>query len=256
MGFVRDRSICLRKIEYSETSQILLLLTRRHGLVRVIAKGAHRRTKAGASKFDGGADLLDVGDAVFTDGTAKDLATLTEWGLREGHLDLRKSLRGMYLSQYAAELVALLFEAHDPHALLFDRLQQTLPDLGTDRREEVFLAFQLDLLREAGYLPELGQCVSCGRDIDPREPVYFSPASGGVICKTCEGATPDRSPVDPRLLAMIQNLLRLPRVNGTAQRLPRLTRHQTDPINRMLALHIEHTLSRPLRLRPYVLGKL
>jgi DNA repair protein RecO (recombination protein O) len=280
MALIQDRSICLRKVEYSETSQILLLLTREHGLVRVIAKGAHRRTKAGASKFDGGADLLDIGNAVFTDRTDKDLATLCEWGLREGHLDLRRSLRGMYLAQYAAELIALLFEEHDPHPNLFDRLQLTMPELATDRREEAFLAFELDLLRESGYLPELSLCVSCGRHIREKgtvpfpagnEPahagvggggkgdsprVWFSPASGGVICRNCEGATRDRVPVDTRLVGMMQNLLRLPRVNGQAQRLPRLTRHQTDPINRLLAQHVEHTLQRPLRLRGYVLGRM
>ncbi len=255
MALVRDRGICLRKTEYSETSQILVLMTREHGLLRVIAKGAHRRTKAGASKFDGGADLLDVGDAVFTDNTAKDLATLCEWGLREGHLELRKSLRGLYLAQYAAELASLLFEEHDPHPPLFDRLAATIPELGTDRREETFLAFELDLLRESGYLPELNQCVECGRAIAAREPVFFSPASGGIVCKTCEIQTPDRFAVDSRLLAIVQNLLRLPRVNGAAQRLPRLTRHQTDPINRMLSLHIEHTLGKKLRLRDYVLSR-
>jgi len=253
MGLLQDRGICLRKTEYSETSQILVLMTRNHGLLRVIAKGAHRRTKAGASKFDGGADLLDVGDAVFTDNTSKDLATLCEWGLREGHLSLRKSLRGLYLSQYAAELVSLLFEEHDPHPALFDRLQATVPELATDRREETFLAFELDLLRESGYLPELNQCVECGRQLG-REAVYFSPRSGGIICSTCEAAVPDRFQIDGRLLAIVQNLLRLPRVNGAAQRLPRLTRHQTDPINRMLAMHLEYTLGRGLRLRDYILS--
>ena len=61
MSLVRDRCICLRKTEYSETSQILTLFGRDLGIVGVIAKGAHRRTKAGASKFDGGIVLLDVG---------------------------------------------------------------------------------------------------------------------------------------------------------------------------------------------------
>jgi DNA repair protein RecO (recombination protein O) len=251
MALVRDRGICLRKTEYSETSQILSLFTRGHGLLRVIAKGAHRRTKAGASKFDGGADLLDVGDAVFTDNTAKDLATLCEWGLRDGHLPLRRSLRAIYLAQYAAELVGLLFEEHDPHPRLFDRLQMTVSELETDRREETFLAFELDLLREAGYLPELGQCVECGRATG-REPVFFSPSSGGILCRDCEAGARDRFPIDLRLLAIVQNLLRLPRVNGAAQRLPRLTRHQTDPINRMLSLHVEQTLGRPLRVGRYV----
>lgn len=251
MGLVSDRGICLRKTEYSETSQILVLFTRRYGLLRVIAKGAHRRTKAGASKFDGGLDLLDVGDAVFTDNAAKDLATLCEWGLREGHLQLRKTLRGLYLSQYAAELVGLMFEEHDPHPALFDRLAMTVPELASDRREETFLAFELDLLREAGYLPELNQCVECGKTLG-REAVFFSPQSGGIVCSTCESAAAGRFAIDGRLLSIVQTLLRLPRVNGTAQRMPRLTRHQTDPINKMLAKHIEHTLGRGLKLRPYV----
>ena len=49
MALARDRCVCLRKVEYSETSQILLLFGRTHGRVQLIAKGAHRRTKAGAS---------------------------------------------------------------------------------------------------------------------------------------------------------------------------------------------------------------
>src|SRR5690349_24614117 len=118
MPLEHDRCICLRKVEYSETSQILTLFARRHGRVRLIAKGAHRRTKAGASKFDGGLDLLDLGDAVFSLRLEKDLATLTEWSLRDGHLELRGDLRSLYLAQYAAEMSGLLIEEHDPHPQL------------------------------------------------------------------------------------------------------------------------------------------
>src|SRR3954468_16631423 len=155
MALTRDRCLCLRKVEYSETSQILTLLGREHGLMRLIAKGAHRRTKAGASKFDGGLDLLDLGDAVFSLRLEKDLATLTEWSLRDGHLELRANLRALYLGQYAAELVGLLIEEHDPHPQIFDRFEQVLIGLSGAGREELFLAFQLDLFRESGYLPDL-----------------------------------------------------------------------------------------------------
>src|SRR6478672_6674926 len=129
MALVHDRCICLRKVEYSETSQILTLFSRDHGLQRVVAKGAHRRTKAGASKFDGGLDMLDVGQAVFTQRLERDLS--------------------------------LLFEEHDPHPDMFDRLELTLGELISPRAEEAFLAFQLDLLRESGYLPEMSLCVNC-----------------------------------------------------------------------------------------------
>jgi hypothetical protein len=60
--------------------------------------------------------------------------------------------------------------------------------------------------------------------------------------------------LDPRLLRLLQTIVRLPRANGSPQRLPQLTRHQTDPINRIFANQIQHTLGRGLRLPKYVLG--
>jgi DNA repair protein RecO (recombination protein O) len=252
MALVHDRCVCVRKVEYSETSQILHLFSRQHGLQKVIAKGAHRRTKAGSSKFDGGVDLLDVGEAVFTQRLEKDLGLLTEWSLREGHLALRRELRAMYLGLYAAEIVALLFEEHDPHPDVYDRLEATLAELTTPRAEEAFLAFELDLLREAGYLPELSACTNCGSLLSAREPVFFSATRGGVACRNCEGVLPDRISIDPRLIGLMQGMLRLPQSNGLVQRLPRLTRHQTDPLNRLLAEHLQHTLGRKLRVTEYI----
>ena len=254
MALVSDRCVCLRKVAYSETSQILLVFARNHGLVRVIAKGAHRTTKAGASKFGGGIDLLDLADGVFTHDPERELSTLTEWSLKEGHLELRSNLRGMYLAQYAAELVGLLIEEHDPHPDLFDRLEHTVKELATGRAEETFLAFELDLLRETGYLAELVRCVACGREAAASDATFFSPARGGVVCRNCEAVVHDRIHIDLRLVRLVQGIMKLPRTNGTAQRLPRLTRHQTDPLNRLFADHVEHTLGRRLRLPRYVLG--
>lgn len=246
MPLVHDRAICIRKVEYSETSQILTLFSRGHGRVQVIAKGARRRTKAGASKFDGGVDLLDLGEAVFSHSPERKLSPLCEWHQANGHLDLRGNLRALYLAQYAAELVAMLFEENDPHPALFDRLERVIDDLATPQIEEAFLAFQLELLREAGYLPELSACVECGAMLEEGSRAFFSPMRGGAICRNCEGLVPDRIEIDVRLLRLTTSLF------GPA-RLPRLTRHQTDPINRFLAQHVEHTLGRRLRMSRWVL---
>ena len=183
MALVADSCICLRRIEYSETSQILWLFCRRQGLVKAIAKGAHRKTKEGASKFDGGVDLLDAGDAVMTDHLNRDLVTLTEWKLRDGRLGLRKNLRALLLAQYAAEVLTKMLELTDPHEEVFDRLDCLLSELATRRREETFLAFHLDFLREGGYLPELSTCVSCGVALAERDSTYFSPSRGGILCR-------------------------------------------------------------------------
>lgn len=254
MSLAQDRCICLRKVEYSESSQVLLLFGEREGLVRVIAKGAHRVTRQGASKFGGGIDLLDLGQAVFTIDPARELGILTEWKLENGHLALRRNLRALYLAQYAAELVSVLIEEHDPHPELFLGLVQALADLQTDKTEEAFLAFELNLLRQTGYLAELSLCRQCNRPLSERDAAYFSPQRGGVICRNCEGTTPDRIQVDPRLLRMVQGLVRVTRGNGGGHRLPRLTRYQTDPVNRLLAEHVEHTLGRRMRLPRFVLS--
>ena len=47
-------------------------------------------------------------------------------------------------------------------------------------------------------------------------------------------------------------ILKLPRLDGIPQRLPRLTRTQTDPVNRLLAEYMQYTLGRDLRVASYV----
>ncbi len=253
MPMRKDRCICLRKFEYSETSQILALFGRELGMFRVIAKGAHRRTKAGASRFDGGIDLLDLGDAVMTDPATKELATLTEWKQVDGHLELRTNQRTLYLALYAAELTGLMMRESDPHPELFDLLMWVLAELSSERAEESFVSFQLELLRQTGFMPELGVCVNCGQAIESGK-VYFSPQDGGIVCRICPPPAGPRIATDARLIRILQTILKLPRAaKGIPQRLPKLTRVQTDPVNRLLAEYIRYTLGHDLRVAGFVM---
>src|ERR1051325_8908634 len=62
-NYVTDDAVCLRVTDFSETSQIVGLFTRRHGLVPMIAKGAKRQTKK--NSMSGPLDLLTSGEVVF-----------------------------------------------------------------------------------------------------------------------------------------------------------------------------------------------
>jgi len=250
MDLASDRCVCLRKVEFSETSQILDLFSEKHGIVSVLAKGAHRVTKAGSGRFDGGIDLLDLGMGVFTDDPARQLGQLTEWKLESGHPPLRRTLRGLRLAVYAAELISALIETHDPHPELFRQFVHLLDELATPRLEQAMLAWQLDLLTASGHLPAFDACVGCGKQAGDSK-TYFSPARGGIVCQNCEQAIPDRQWIDPRLVRLVQQIIRLSRDNGS-RRLPQLTRVQTDPINRILAEHVVYVIGRPLRAWPYV----
>jgi hypothetical protein len=59
--------------------------------------------------------------------------------------------------------------------------------------------------------------------------------------------------VDGRVIRIIQTILRLPRLAGIPQKLPRLSRKQADPINRLLADYIRHMLGHDLRVAASVL---
>ena len=134
-------------------------------------------------------------------------------------------------------------------------MEATLLELPGERREQAFLAFEMDLLRETGYLAELFSCALCRHpvaDLEEAELAYFSPGRGGVVCRNCEGAVPDRAGLDPRLLRLARGVLRLPRNGDAAQLMPQLSRRHTDPLNKLFADHVEHTLGRRLQLAKYV----
>jgi hypothetical protein len=52
---------------------------------------------------------------------------------------------------------------------------------------------------------------------------------------------------------LAQQVLTAPRIHGVATRLPRLTRLQADPLNRLFARQIEQILGKRMRMPEYVL---
>lgn len=182
---LKDHAIVLRLTEYSETSQIVTLLAAERGLLRLIAKGARRSTR---QRFATGLDLLERGELGYVParGDAQ-LGTLTDWHQRETYGGLRRELVRLQAALYAIELVAGLLEEDDPHPELYPALERLLTGLsGADAPAELVPTFQAALLRAIGYAPNLQECVSCNRAVQPGPVVYFSAASGGALCRDCE----------------------------------------------------------------------
>ncbi|MBK9129343.1 MAG: DNA repair protein RecO [Phycisphaerales bacterium] len=185
MSLERDDAVVLRLSEFSEASQIVTLLGRGHGLLRLIAKGVRRGTR---TRFAAGLDLLELGEASFAlpRGDAQ-LGTLADWVQRDSFAGLRRELLRLQAGLYAVELVTALTEEHDPHPELFDALVDTLRRLaGTGPAAPLVPRFQAALLHAVGYHPLLDECASCHRPPRIRGPLYFSAGAGGVLCRDCE----------------------------------------------------------------------
>lgn len=182
---ITDEAICVRHWDWSETSQTVALFTREHGLLRGLAKGAKREKSA----FSGGFELLTRGEVGAIVKPSGGLATLTSWDLREAFLGFRRSLRAHYAGLYVADLVGSLLTEEDPHPALYDRTVEALRALaeagGSGGRlaeqARVLAGYQLAILDETGYRPELTADVRTGAAITAAEVYGFDAELGGLV---------------------------------------------------------------------------
>ena len=130
MPTIKDDAIVLRLVDWSETSQIAVLLTREHGKISATAKGAKRQTPSIMAKFSGGLELLAGGEAMLLTKPGRDLANLIEWDLRQGHWHIRRSLRAFELAMFAVDLTHHMLHDHDPHPQTYAALAEALGVLG------------------------------------------------------------------------------------------------------------------------------
>lgn len=198
----KDQAICIRHIDWSETSQIVALLTEHHGLLRGLAKGSKRTSPSAVARYCGGIELLTQGQAVGMTKPTAELATITEWDLQQPYHHLRQSLRAQRLAMYGADLAAAMLADHDPHPRAFAALARLLDGLSDPARHgEALLGYQWRLLEDAGYRPQLDRDVRTGKPIeaviaqDQANPAVsrytFDPRGGGltVVAKAIENGS-------------------------------------------------------------------
>lgn len=199
MPALHDQAIVLRLVEYSETSQVVSLLTAARGRVQAIAKGVRRST---AKRFATGLDLLEYGEVSYAAARGdRQLATLTEWRQRGLFPGLRRELGRVYGGLYAAELILVLTQEEDPHEGLFGETLGLLAALeGAEAPLRAVARFQQAFLRIIGFAPQLAACTRCGRPRPAGRAGFFSAATGGLLCRDCAGQVGNRRQLPAALL--------------------------------------------------------
>ena len=245
----KDEAVCLRAVDYSETSQIVTLFARAAGKIGAIAKGSKRPRSA----FDGPIEILSYGRIVVTDVDKDKLATLTEFQQQPGFVALRVNLFAMNCCLFAAELVNSLTHEHDAHPQLYDGLLQFLHDVnsqqaGSEKRETLALLilFQLTLLREVGLQPVLHRCANCKAAFSETwRGTYFSSLANGLICGDCEGSFTEKVRLTNKTANCLANLKTLDTVDEAT----------LFGIEKLLVRHFTEILHRPPRMAKQVLRR-
>jgi len=255
----KDQAVCIRLIDWSETSQVVALFTRGHGKVRGLAKGSKRTSPGAVARFSGGIELLTRGEVVATIKASSDLAAITEWDLQEPYSHLRTDLAAHRLGMYAAEFVGALTAEHDAHPKVFEALVGFLEGVGEAdaKPQALLLRFQWAVLADCGFKPELMRDVKTGEEVGSADAgtqaLLFDPIAGGVMLGGAEGAYGSRvSDAGPwRVRGETIELLR--EVAAGAAGVDVMDGERVKRANRLLCVYTRAILDRELATMKFVL---
>jgi DNA repair protein RecO (recombination protein O) len=201
MPVYKANAVVLRRINLGETDKILTLFCREAGKLSAVAKGARRSS----SRLSGATELFTFSRMLLAEGRNLDIVSQCE--VRESFPRLRADLNLMARATYLCELTDRLIEEREPNQEVFDLLLSALYLLQRTAEEPdvIVHAYEMRLLAERGYAPELDVCVKC-QDGLPRGRTGFSPSLGGTLCGAHRYGADDAIPVSHDTLALMRAL--------------------------------------------------
>ncbi|MFC1873451.1 DNA repair protein RecO [Chloroflexota bacterium] len=196
----QTEAIIIKKIKLGEADRILSLYTPLLGKIRAVAKGVRRPR----SKMAGHLELLT--HSLVSLARGRNLDTVTGSQTIDSFVPLKTDLQlgayALYITELTEQFTA---ENNMESSFLFQLLLGTMHNLCQAGDKELVLRyFEMRLLDEVGYRPQLHQCVSCGTMLQPVINSFCSRA-GGVLCPNCCHKYPLTLP----LSVNIQKVLRL-----------------------------------------------
>lgn len=161
----------LHSYPHKETSLIIDVLTRDHGRIALVAKGAKRPH----SQLRGVLQTFQPLQAGWTGKSELRILTGAEWV--GGMLPLEKTalLCGFYLN----ELLVKLLARDDPHPILFDHYVATLNQLAHNEPAPIVLRkFERALLKETGVAADLVRCTGTRQPVQAGQIYVVDPERG------------------------------------------------------------------------------
>lgn len=197
----RDDAFVIRSYKLGEADLIIVALTKQHGVVRAVAKGA-RKTK---SRLGAHVDRFSRVNVQIYPG--RGLGKLTDAAVVEHYAGpIIADVDAYFAASAVLELAQAASHEPDAAAHLFELVDRTLAALARDDSLPAIAQadrFLLHALQASGWAPSLVDCAQCGR----RGPHNaFHPAAGGAVCVTCRppgSSTPPPQAV--RLLWLLQH---------------------------------------------------
>ena len=231
-------AVIIKKTKLGEADRILTLYTPHLGKIQGFAKGV-RRTK---SKLSGHLELLTYSLVSLARG--RNIDTITGSQTINSFLKLKSNLELTSYALYITELVNQFTADHIENYPLFQLLLKTMEQLCQGGDNELVLRhFELHMLAEVGYRPQLRQCVSCRT---PLEAITnsFCPGAGGMLCPDCRQGQPPSDPLSVNGLKVLRLLQGSDYNTATRLKLPPELSRELEAVMRN---YLEYLLERDIK---------
>ncbi len=234
----QTEAIIIKKARLGEADRILTLYTPHLGKIQAVAKGVRRPR----SKMSGHLELLT--HSLIPLARGRNIDTVTGSQTINSFLPLKSELWLNACALYATELINLFTADHIENEPLFQLLLDTLQRLCQSRDTELTLRyFEIHLLDNVGYRPQLRECTSCHSPL--KETVnIFSPGAGGMLCPDCSESQFPRYTVSVNALKALR--LFQDSDYDIAKRL-RLNPALSAELERIMKLYFKYLLERDIK---------
>lgn len=202
-------AIVLKAVNYKDSDKIYSLFTKEKGKISASAKGVRKIT----SRRGGNLDTLNHVVAGIVEGNGKNYKVITEVKALNTFKNMKASLDNSAKGFYIVELISEMLEEEQEASEIFNLLVSSLEKIDTHLNNETSRvnAFEIALLKHAGYEIYLDRCSKTGRPYDDTwEFVRFNPSLGGFVSeKGTPGFEIDKPTAD--LLFALKTKNRIPK---------------------------------------------
>jgi DNA repair protein RecO (recombination protein O) len=177
MALRESEAIVLRTYPLREADLLVTLFTRLQGKIRGVARSAKKSKR----RFGGALEPLTYVRAFYDVRERQELARLDSCEVLESPLASEVGYARAVALGHIAELLDELLPDHEANDAIF---RLTLSVLRVLNGPEIWMSvtyFDLWLTRLAGFLPELTECVVCGRSLNGGR-AYFHALTDGLTC--------------------------------------------------------------------------
>lgn len=198
-----SEAIVLRTYPFRESDLLVTLFTRNDGKVRGVARAAKKSRR----RFGGALEPLTYVKVTYDDRERQELARLDACEVIESPLASEVSYPRAVALGHVAELLDELLPDREANDAVFRLALSVLAQLRGDEFWQPVTYFELWMARLMGYLPDLSDCLACGRALNGSR-AYFHALADGLMCPEHKRLASSEMSAESRTLAA--QMLRVP----------------------------------------------